>query len=395
MDVGLRMSSSQVLEWASLPLPVLFLVLDRLLEPIDHIRFAAVCKEWCVLAKEYNHKTQRWRKLLPMLLVPTECEGKRKLYSFPAGKIYDIELPVPCNSKRYCDSSHGHGWLATMDVLDRGGLTITLVNPFRKVVAPIRLPRLDFKVLRKYCEVCLPKIILSEDPTLNPDSYVVVAIYKHVSELAFTKGGQKFWIYSKRLRGCLLTDAIFHKSQVFAVGKWGNILSFDITSKPIDAKILNPQECPFSRYADKAYLVESTDGDLLHVRRFLKDVDRDAYHEEFWTERFMVYKLVFNEGDGSVVQHVEIKSIGDEVMFLGDNYCISVLASNFPGCQPNSIYYMDDCTKLGGARVPDTDSDSRPSDIGIFNLEDETITQHYSLNISPALWIVPLFNGLC
>ncbi|CAB4269083.1 unnamed protein product [Prunus armeniaca] len=36
-------------EWASLPL--CFFVLDKLLEPIDHARFAAVCKERFVLQK--------------------------------------------------------------------------------------------------------------------------------------------------------------------------------------------------------------------------------------------------------------------------------------------------------------------------------------------------------
>lgn len=45
-------------EWASLPLPVVFLVLDKMLEPIDHVHFAAVCKEWRALAKDYNHATQ-------------------------------------------------------------------------------------------------------------------------------------------------------------------------------------------------------------------------------------------------------------------------------------------------------------------------------------------------
>lgn len=97
-----------------------------------------------------------------------------------------------------------------------------------------------------------------------PGSCVVVAIYRHVSELAFTRGGQKYWIYSKRLRVCLLTDAILHKGQVYAAGKWGNILSSDVNSKPIEAKMLNP----FPVYAEKAYLVESTKGELLHVGRF-------------------------------------------------------------------------------------------------------------------------------
>ncbi|BFG15392.1 hypothetical protein CerSpe_016660 [Prunus speciosa] len=388
-------------QWASLP--ILFLILDNLREPTDHIRVAAVCKQWRVAAKEYNRVRQRWqRELLPMLLVPTATgsKGKLELYSFPGGETSDIELSVPCNM---ISMYHGHGWLATMDVLEKQLIvrknqqlelrkkelwTITLVNPFRKAAAPIRLPRLDFcyhhtgvsqclDALRKYYKGIVPKgfpkVILSEDPTLNPDSYMVVALYRHLSGLAFTKGGRKYWIQlSREYPGVM--DAIFYKSQVLAVLKCGTILSLDINRWSMKTKYFNQRERSFSGSADEAYLVESTKGDLLHVRRLPKDDHGDR------GERFMVYKLVFNETGGSV-QQVEMKSIGDEVMFLSEDCSISVLASNFPQCQPNSIYYMDF---------------RRPTEINNFNLEDETITRHrYSSDISSALWIVHMFNGLC
>ncbi|KAL6293413.1 hypothetical protein ACE6H2_001555 [Prunus campanulata] len=394
-------------QWASLP--ILFLILDNLRERPDHIRVAAVCKQWRVAAKEYNRVRKRWqRELLPMLLVPTATgsKGKLKLYSFPRGETSDIELSVPCNMISMC---HGHGWLATMDVLEKQMIvpkskffwnqqlelrkqelwTITLVNPFRKAAAPIRLPHLDFcyrrhasesqclDVLRKYFKGIkpkgIPKVILSEDPTLNPDSYMVVALYRDQSRLAFTKGGRKYWTQFCTQCQCIM-DAMFHKSLVFAVLERGNIISLDINRWSMKTKYFNLGELPFESSADEAYLVESTKGDLLHVRRLPKDDHGDC------GERFMVYKLVFNERGGSV-QQVEMKSIGDEVMFLSENGSISVLASNFPQCQPNSIYYMDF---------------RWPTEISNFNLEDETITRYrYSSDISPALWIVDMFNGLC
>ncbi|CAB4293560.1 unnamed protein product [Prunus armeniaca] len=393
-------------QWASLPIH--FLILDNLREPTDHIRVAAVCKQWRVAAKEYNRLTQRWqrwqRELLPMLLVPTATgsKGKLELYSFPGGETSDIELSVPCNMISTC---HGHGWLATMDVLEKQLIvrtskffwnqqlelrkqelwTITLVNPFRKAAAPIRLPHLDFcyhhtyasqglDEFRKYGLIPkhIPKVILSEDPTLNPDSYMVVAVCRRLSTLAFTKGGRKYWAQLFTPRRVM--DAIFHKSLVLAVLECGNILSVDINRWSMKTKYFNQEKRRFRSEADEAYLVESTKGDLLHVRRLPKDDHGGS------GERFMVYKLVFNERDGSV-QHVEMKSIGDEVMFLSENCSISVLASNFPQCQPNSIYYMDF---------------RWPTEISNFNLEDETITRyHYSSDISQALWIVHMFNGLC
>lgn len=91
-------------------------------------------------------------------------------------------------------------------------------------------------------------------------------------------------------------------------------------------------------------------GDILDVYRLSYSKTITRYNlepnREIVDEILIVYKLVLEYGYfGSVVwlQHVEVKNIGDEALFLGDNHSVSVLASNFPqGClQPNSIYYND------------------------------------------------------
>ncbi|XP_024177691.1 F-box protein At2g26160-like [Rosa chinensis] len=322
-----------------------------------------------------------------MLMIPSESQGKRKLYSISEQKVYNnFELPQACNStRRCCGSSNAPGWLVAVDQLGEHQLSTTLVNVFKRDVTPIRLPLLDFNAQSHWFRVFSPKVILSADPIANPDNYVVVAVYDRVSRSAFIKGGQTIWTYLE-VRS-FFTDAIFYKRKVYA-----------------------------------GYLVETTKGELLHVRRFLKqkDVPRDHYFHyednEFWTESFKVYKVVFDERDESIVEHVELKSIGDKALFVGGNHSMCVSASNFPGCQPNSIYYTDDLIELGEVRLVDDGSidmddifslvkledetiSNGPSDMGIFNLEDGSITQHYSLNpwhrnIPPAIWIMPLFNGL-
>lgn len=70
-----------------------------------------------------------------------------------------------------------HGWLATLDKQQR---TIALVNPFETSVAPILLPNLDKQ------SYDIPKVILSADPALNPNSCVVIAVLHH-TKLAFMK----------------------------------------------------------------------------------------------------------------------------------------------------------------------------------------------------------------
>lgn len=44
---------------ACLPTDIVFLILDKLLEPIDRVCFTLVCKEWHSLANQYKRETQR------------------------------------------------------------------------------------------------------------------------------------------------------------------------------------------------------------------------------------------------------------------------------------------------------------------------------------------------
>ncbi|KAM1689850.1 hypothetical protein TB2_031107 [Malus domestica] len=54
------------------------------------------------------------------------------------------------------------------------------------------------------------------------------------------------------------------------------------------------------------------------------NVNAGSCGEKCWTVVFVVYKLVFDERDGSVAQHVELKIIGDKTFFLVDSYSIYV-----------------------------------------------------------------------
>lgn len=45
-----NVAPSSVIEWQGLPEELVMLILDKLLETIDYVRFVAVCKEWYCLA---------------------------------------------------------------------------------------------------------------------------------------------------------------------------------------------------------------------------------------------------------------------------------------------------------------------------------------------------------
>ncbi|XP_021801753.1 probable F-box protein At1g44080 [Prunus avium] len=406
-------------EWASLPLLPVFLILDNLFEPIDHVSFAAVCKQWRSLAKDYNQATQRWRhnNLLPMLLIPNEYERqgsgsknsrhitktnhRKALYSIAEGKIYNnIGLEVPFK-KRSCGSSHC--WFATIESVTDQGPIIALRDPFRNPASPILLPLLDVRDRNHgtcFFEFYIRKVILSADPVLNPDNYAVVAIFRKSNLFAFIhmKRGQcqKDWTLIRT--PCPVTDVISYKNQVYLVEYQGDIMSLDVDNQAcsrIRIKPLTPLFENFRTHGSTRYLVESTKGDLMHIVRVCKQT-QGAYMNVM-TESFRVYKAVFDDKDGSILQQVEVKSIGDDAFFIGDNHSVSVLASNFHGCQSNSIYYTHDFSSSYYTHRYDF------RDMGIFNLESGTITQHFSLGpysdlqgyIQPVVWVVPQFNGLC
>ncbi|KAM5574629.1 putative F-box protein [Rosa sericea] len=405
-----RVTSSDS-EWAlSLNVDVAFVILDKLLEPIDHVHFAAICKLWHSFAKHYNHTTRRWPKLLPpMLILPGDQD---LIYSLSEGKVYHkINLAMPHFNYHFFRRYYacGNGWLATMHYYGQYS-NIQLLNPFTRATRDLSCRGWRFGRSTKLEQGRMipkreqaPKLILFGDPSVNGDnSFMVVAFYTTDSTLGFIRGGQSFWSSIETMEQYAITDAIFYKGQVYAVDKnLGRIVSFDVktctSGNSLKAKILT---ATYMRSSSQSYLVESTKGELLHVRRFLKVQREWGQLTMPVTLTFKVYKLVFDD-NGYVVQQVELKTLGDETLFVGDNQSMSVLASSFSWCRPNSIYYTSDSITV--------EDDYRnfnsccQCDMGIFNLEEGTTTplqcypQHSSeeYRLKPATWILPPINGLC
>ena len=130
-------------------------------------------------------------------------------------------------------------------------------------------------------------------------------------------------------------------------------------------------------------------GDLFYVHRKL---DKNEDYRLKLTGVFKVYKLLLHEQSGKVMERVELESLGDDTLFVGDNNSMAVSAANLPGCQPNSIYFTHDY--IDWIRF---NKSYRPHDVGVFNVKDGTFGQHYVLNaldkkMPPVLWIVPPFQ---
>jgi hypothetical protein len=163
------------------------LILDKLWEPLYHALFARVCKQWHLVAKDYNKIKQQLHKVIPMLMISINKKNKTKkaLYGVTEGKVFKNILEV-FYAKRCCGSSNG--WLATVDK----DMVVTLLNPFKKSVPKITLPRLfGVEYIKDYAQFFVLKVILSADPISNP-AYVVATVYSLGNQLAFHKTKSRF-----------------------------------------------------------------------------------------------------------------------------------------------------------------------------------------------------------
>ncbi|KAL6226625.1 hypothetical protein ACLB2K_000586 [Fragaria x ananassa] len=139
-------------DWARLPSDIMFSVLDKLMEPIEHVRFAVVCKQWRYAAKNYNQTTQRWHKVLPILMIPIKChlslrqKVKHGLYGVLERKLYNSTIRLPVYGGKCCGFSHG--WLATIDKSWK--ITLHNLKPTRNNRNVIHLPPVNLLLFKSF-----------------------------------------------------------------------------------------------------------------------------------------------------------------------------------------------------------------------------------------------------
>ncbi|KAK8602393.1 hypothetical protein V6N12_052202 [Hibiscus sabdariffa] len=368
---------------------------------VSKVSFGAVSRHWHSVFNAFlDHKRRSSRNPVPLLLILSSEESI--IYSLQTkSKVSEIEFPKSCTWRCYGSC---YDWLVTVD--ER--LIITLSNPFKKV-SSISLPHFDVLSIVNY-RYQIVKVVLSDDPLLHPDDYLVVIIYNPHNRLAILKSGQKYWTHIETGE-VGFTDVIFHKSLVYAIGQWNSFGFIDVSGLRSGETSWSPKFkllVPDNRYT-RSYLVESSMGNLYCIQRSVRNYDllnsRGMIYFEgprcindpevlsevgtpCFTKRFRVFKLVLDDENGELLEKKEVNHMDGDIVFVGNNGTLAVSALDFPEGQPDSIYFTDDNFTDEVQYEP-----FGPQDNGIFHLKHINFEKYYQFKSSdkdhpPYIWIL-------
>lgn len=345
---------------------------------------------------------------IPMLLIPSE-EHTWSIYNAMDNKSSDSILFVPYNNGF---SGSSFGWVVTVNE----DWTVTLYKPFAMVkegdgtgdIISIHLPCLfpphleddydpdgiEYPNLHAFHIV---KSLLTADPLAYPNECTLVVIFSDMLELAsFRIAKDTTWTRintyvdeNEQKHLPPIDDICHYNNQIYAIDCHGVLRSFDVSTNscyPTVKLVTRHTRSFISGYADCRYLVKSCEGELLQVQRYEKWREEDGGRE---TKKFRIFKLDFIKA-----KWIKKSSLGDVALFLGDNSSISVLASNFIGCQRNTIYFTHDRDYTEGLDI------AMICDIGIYNVESKKFKLHYNIDSDvlrkmhkrPPIWVVPTLN---
>ena len=379
--------------WADdLPLDIWKMILERLSQPDDLTRFRCVCRSWrysivSSVIKEIYHRLSR--RQIPWL-TPTKpndaASNLRRFYSPSVHRIYNLRLP----EARSCGSSHG--WLAMLSPTNG----MFLLNPISGCLIPLPPLWMGSCTPDSYAfdpnwysdeyklEEFIKKVTLSCSPADgNGSDCVALAIYHRGTDVTFARPGDRAWsvVHLHELYTCRFQDAVYFRGKFYGVMIDGRLMTFDIQKNHARAKHLG-NHLSVGRLCDDRYLVESSSGDLLQVYGYPLDRRNSV---EFPRARFWVLKF-----DTDRSMWIELRSLGDQTLFLSCCASVSVRAPDGGECRKNCIYFTG-----GGSEYAFNVGDiGLRRGVGVFSLEEGSIQSvgeygPYLFHLSSPLWIMP------
>ncbi|XP_060671431.1 F-box protein At2g05970-like [Ziziphus jujuba] len=314
--------------WLDLPSELVELIMKKLNNLVDIIRFKAVCSSWYKAGNNCRLSYSPTNNQSPWLMLPThEYESHTCFFNFAERKVYKLKNVfhgLGFDRARCVGSSYG--WLI---IFDRASIHGCLLNPF----SGDRIDLPSTAVLSAYpykrYGVYIRKAILSSDPT---------------PPLSRTNSSISFSIVI--MYGIVLTELAFYNYQYYKDNNnktWtkfvnGSVEVWDFDDEEEEENCLpkkvatfnHPDALPLGNFPRvneccyRFYLAKSLDNEILYVFRLFEKVftnnnDNDNVALKYKDE-FHVYKLDYCGQTWEKI--VQTFGIDGQALFLGENQCI-------------------------------------------------------------------------
>ncbi|KAL6224428.1 hypothetical protein ACLB2K_003283 [Fragaria x ananassa] len=298
--------------WSDLPAELLQSIVKRLDAKVDVSRSRAVCKSWRFSIPPLNGNSPPIKVHFSYTIRRRERRIKKTILPLRMRVVYHVAPQSPASNSR--------GWLVKVTESEKTWQKPLIMlhplsgSPFPKGPLAVSLNS-DFPALMMIAGGKLYHCKLGIDGEI-PKCKEIKSLTSPVN----------------------YGDVICHDGKFYAVSLDGRTIVVDssLTAKMIATPISAPviwRNIPIG--IRKRYLVESF-GELLLV---IYLASRTEYrHLSEVGVAFEIFKLNADEK-----QWVEMTTLDDRILFVGEDSRFSVLARDFPGCKGNCIYFYDPC----------------------------------------------------
>ncbi|CAH8260547.1 unnamed protein product [Arabidopsis lyrata] len=408
-------------DWSNLPKELLGLIAVRLFSIVEFNRFRSICKSWRSSASRANKNLFLSCPLI--YFMPLEVHVTFQGNIIPALK-YGPFLSRAAFFRVTLSSSPDQGWLIKSDT-DLNSGKFHLLNSLSRLALRHSCKRIDLSEfivseiqeayavleghMRKTARAVLEGHMRKTARGFKRVFLVKVPGGDHRVLVIGIDGLIRYWKEERwmRVKGQVaqFSDIVLEKGLTYALDTkgivWWISSSYDISrfGPSLYGNITNGS-CGEKRYVrcrgvlyivdrliDENLLKRKADSLADDANAHFLDADPGHYffrvlHDDVGnvncelferecpkTIGFKVYEM-----DYELVKWVEVKSLGDNAFLMATDTCFSVLAREFYGCLPNSIYFTD-----------------KENEIKVFKLDDGSITTMSESEQSCFQMFVPSF----
>ncbi|KAH0745685.1 hypothetical protein KY285_007342 [Solanum tuberosum] len=288
---------SKLASWSDLPKEIVEKISESLDSHIDITRFRAVCNSWrSAISPNFKISKSLFPIKLPLpKITMTQDFHKESEFYLIESTVYLLQLPHPPHTP----------WLVKVVKTVDGKLRILnlLTNTVFKGFPDKKLNSLDFRI---------------------------------------SQSGDEKWTTLKD-RSAKIVDIIVYRGDFYAVDTYGETIMYDPSSfneTNVSSNVKGLSSSIFNGWGSKKRLVESG-GELFLVDMFLDtDVKAELHGSQpSWKspKEIKIYRL-----DEEQHEWIAVHTLGDRIVFAGDDCCFSVLSSDFGDqCRGNCIYYVN------------------------------------------------------